>query len=208
MLRIKDKSLQLTKKAHKLQVLNSATEANIFESEEILYIYRGAVATFPLSGSLLSSMLNEYSGSLTESFNSVCKNYGVEPWQVSALSRLYPLFAEFLQDVDTARAVELEHKSVDVYNMSVDEQISLITDEEGKTSSAIVTHLRNRSVQLLQSARLLNKSRHDAAKTDGTTININNSNSVDNSESMPSSLEDVHGLDITALSEISNPSEM
>jgi len=201
-------SMGRVKQAEKLEVLNSATTADIFTSKDILYLYRGVVARFPLSGSELALMLEEYSGDVQASFPTVCRSYGVEPWEISALERLYPIFAEYIRDINTSRAQELEQMSIDIYSKSIEEQLEIITDDEGRQSSAAVTHIRNRSVQLMQAARLLNKSRHDTDKTDGTTININNSNNIDNSAQLPTSLEDVYGLDITALSEISDTASM
>ena len=189
---------------------------SVWSAESLPVMWQGKYRMIPLSGSELSSMIEDYSEG-EKSLKDICECKGVKLLMVTRLADQFPVVAEALNNAEQARARALEAKAIEPYTMDSEEYFELLSEErynkEGEcvgsgVSSARVAALKQQHTALMRSAAVADRKRYgDTGKGFEVNVGIQN-NTVNAGPALPSSLDDLMSMDITSLSEAIEPAEI
>ena len=170
------------------------------------YIFRGRAKETKLSGTELLTLFKKYE-SIDTTLKGICKEFAISPAVLLSLCTQYPELSTAIEQAEQLRAREYESMAVDAYNMPIADSIELLIDAEGKYSSAVATHLKNRSAALLRVAQINDKKRYSDGNNGGVSIAINTQNNV-GSQQFPETLQEVRAMPLHEMLDIVKPSEL
>jgi hypothetical protein len=186
---------------------------DIWSLEQIPYTIGGRPALSSVSGRSLKVLLQELEKG-EKGLPQICEEIGVKTREVLRLSDQVKQIEEALALADRIRARNLEVRASDAYSGTIEEslkhtEITRYTkegDEYTEYSSAAVSMLKARSQHLLKQAAISDPNRYGDKQSEGLTVNVGiNNNTVNN---MPTTLEEVQGMSIAELTDITSTADM